>query len=199
MNGIEKITARIEAEAVADAARIAEEGAEQCRAIRAEGEEKARELYWERLREGTKASEARADMLSRAADMEARKSILACKQDIVTRAFDRAGEKLRAMTGEEYLSFLAGQAARASSTGEEELILNARDRASLGEQVAERANRLLSDAGRAARLVLSEDTGSFSGGLVLRSGSITVNCTLEALLFQAREEQAAVVAAELFG
>ena len=199
MNGIEKITARIEAEAVADAALIVEEGAEQCRAIRAEGEEKARELYWERLQEGTKASEARADMLSRAADMEARKSILACKQEILNRAFDRAEEKLRAMTGEEYIAFLAGQAARASSTGEEELILNAQDRASLGEQVVERANRLLSDAGRPAQLVLSKEPGAFSGGLILRSGSITVNCTLEALLSQAREEQAAVAAAELFG
>ena len=38
MNGIEKITARLETEAVADAARMAEEAEVQCRAIRTEGE-----------------------------------------------------------------------------------------------------------------------------------------------------------------
>ena len=43
MNGIEKITARIETDAVADAARIAEETKAQCEAIRAEGEKKAQE------------------------------------------------------------------------------------------------------------------------------------------------------------
>ena len=60
MNGIERITARIEAEAVADAARISEEGAAQCAAIRAEGEAKAQEAYWNRLKDGTKAAEDRA-------------------------------------------------------------------------------------------------------------------------------------------
>ena len=198
MNGIEKITARIEAEAVADAARISEEGAARCETVRAEGEAKAQEAYWNRLREGAKSSEARADRLAKAADMEARKSVLACKQAIVAEAFDRAEAKLRAMAGEEYVAFLAGQAARAASTGREEVILNAKDRAAVGEKTVKKANALLSGEGRTGRLVLSAETGDFSGGLILKDGNITVNCTLEALMTQAREEQAARVAAELF-
>lgn len=199
MNGIEKITARIEAEAVADAARIAEEGAARCETVRSEGEARAQEAYWRRLREGAKASEDRADRLAKAADMEARKSILACKQAIVGEAFDKAEAKLRAMTGDEYIAFLAGQASRAASTGREEVVLNAKDRASVGEKAVKKANALLSAAGRTGKLTLSAETGSFSGGLVLKDGNITVNCTLEALMGQAREEQAAIVAAELFG
>ena len=197
MNGIEKITARIEAEAVADAARISEQGAAQCEAIRAAGETKAQEAYWSRLREGTKAAEDRADRLGKAADMEARKSVLACKQEIVARAFARAEEKLRALTGEKYIDFLAGQAAAASVTGREEVILNAEDRP-LGEKTVKKANALLDKKGRTGKLVLSSETGDFSGGLLLRDGNITVNCTLEALMEQAREEQSALVAAELF-
>ena len=198
MNGLEKITARIEAEAVADAARMAEEAAAQCVAVRAEGEAKAQESYWRRVKDGTKAASDRADRLAKAADMEARKSILACKQAIVGEAFDKAEEKLRALTGDEYVDFLAGQAARAAVTGREEIVLSEKDRASVGEQTVKKANDLLRAEGKTAGLVLAAETGSFSGGLVLKDGNITVNCTLEALLGQAREEQAAAVAAELF-
>ena len=198
MNGLEKITARIEAEAVADAARMAEEAAAQCVAVRAEGEAKAQESYWRRVKDGTKAASDRADRLAKAADMEARKSILACKQAIVGEAFDKAEAKLRALTGDEYVDFLAGQAARAAVTGREEIVLSEKDRASVGEQTVKKANDLLRAEGKTAGLVLAAETGSFSGGLVLKDGNITVNCTLEALLGQAREEQAAAVAAELF-
>ena len=199
MNGIEKITARIEAEAVADAARMSEAGAAQCEAVRSAGETRAQEAYWNRLQEGAKASEDRAERLAKAADMEARKSVLACKQAIVAEAFDRAEEKLRAMAGDEYIAFLAGQAARAASTGREELVLNAKDRASVGDKTVKKANALLSSQGRTAKLILAGEAGDFSGGLILKDGNITVNCTLEALMAQAREEQAALVAAELFG
>ena len=197
MNGIDKITARIEAEAVADAAKMAEEAEVQCKAIREEGEAKAQESYWRRVREGVKAAEDRADRLAKAADMEARKSVLACKQEIVAEAFDRAEKKLRALSGEAYIDFLAGQAAKAASTGREEVVLSEKDRSERGDKVVKKANALLADGGRTAKLVLAVDAGTFSGGLVLRDGNITVNCTLEALMSQAREEQAARVAAEL--
>lgn len=198
MNGMDKITARIETEAVADAARMAEDAAAQCAAVRAEGDAKAQESYWRRIRDGAKAAEDRADRLAKAADMEARKSILACKQSIVGEAFDKAEEKLRALAGDEYVDFLAGQAARAAVTGREEIVLSEKDRASVGARVAEKANALLRAEGKDAGLVLAEEPGAFSGGLVLKDGNITVNCTLEALMAQAREEQAASVAAELF-
>ncbi len=197
MNGIEKITARIETEAVADAARMAEEAEAQCRAIRTEGEAKAQEAYWRKVREGVKAAEDRAERLSKAADMEARKSVLACKQSIVGEAFDRAEAKLRALSGEAYIDFLAGQAAKAASTGTEEILLSEKDRAAVGDKVAKKANALLAAEKRTGKLVLAADAGDFSGGLVLRDGNITVNCTLEALMAQARQEQAAMVAAEL--
>ena len=198
MNGIEKITARIEAEASADADRLAAETAARCETVRAEGEARAQEAYWRRLQEGVKAAEDRADRLAKAADMEARKSVLASKQTIVASIFDAAEAKLRALSGGEYVDFLAGQAARASSSGTEELILSAADREALGAKVLKAANERLAAAGKPAKLVLSPESGDFTRGLILRDGNITVNCTVEALMAQAREEQASAVAAELF-
>lgn len=198
MNGLEKITARIETDAVADAARIAEEAKLQCDAIRAEGEAKAQESYWRRVREGVKNAEDRASRLAKAADMEARKSVLACKQEIVAEAFRRAEQKLLALSGEEYIAFLAGLAAKASVSGREEIVLNANDRGAVGKKVASRANELLSAQGRTAQLILAPDAGDFTGGLILRDGDISVNCTVAALIAEARQTQASDVAAELF-
>ena len=198
MNGLEKITARIETDAVADAARIAEEAKAQCDAIRAEGEKKAQESYWKAIRDGAKATEDRAARLAKAADMEARKSVLACKQEIVSAAFTMAEEKLLALSGEEYVSFLASLAARAAVSGKEEIILNANDHDAVGKKVVSRANELLKSQGKPAGLTLSGTIDDFAGGLILRDGDISVNCTVAALIAQARQSQASEAAAALF-
>ncbi len=198
MNGIDKITARIETDAVADAARIAGEVKTQCETIRAEGEKKAQEGYWEKVRQGVAAAEDRVQRLAKTADMEARKSVLSFKQGIVADAFDKAEARLNAMEGDEYVSFLAALAVRASVTGTEELVLSAADKAAYGPKVVERANAALKKAGRTGSLTLSDQEGGFARGLVCRQGSVSVNCTVEALMAQAREDMASDVAAELF-
>ena len=198
MNGIEKITARIEADAQADAERITDEARAQAQAVRAEGEAKAQETYWRVLQEGKKAAEERARRLAKAADMEARKSVLNAKQQIVSDVFRRAEERLRGLGGEEYVEFVAGQAARAAVTGREEIILNAADRGAYGKNITRRANDLVSQRGLPGALTLSESTGDFSGGMLLRAGDITVNGTIEALMAQAREDLAPAAASALF-
>jgi V/A-type H+-transporting ATPase subunit E len=198
MNGIDKITARIEADAVADAARIAQEAQAQAETIRSDGDKKAQERYWQKVQEGVKATEDRASRLAKAADMEARKNILAYKQSVITEAFDRAEKRLLAMSGDEYINFLAGQAARASVTGREEIVLSQKDKKTYGSKVVSKANALLGTMGKSGKLTLAEEEGDFSGGLVLRQGNVSVNCTVAALMEQARETMASVVATELF-
>ena len=197
MNGIDKITARIETDAVADAARIAQETKAQCETIRADGEKKAQAGYWEKVQQGVAAAEDRVQRLAKTADMEARKSVLSFKQSIVAEAFDKAEARLNALEGDEYVSFLAALAARAADTGREEIVLSAADRP-LGKKVVDKANAALKAAGRTAGLTLSDTEGAFGRGLVVRQGSVSVNCTVEALMAQAREDMASDVAAELF-
>jgi len=198
MNGIEKITARIEADAEAEAARTAQEAAEQCAQLRADYEKQAQEHYWAHVKQGVKTTEDRVQRLAKAADMEARKSVLAFKQEAVAQVFDRAMQRVLSMGSAEYAEFLASKAAQASTTGSEEIILNAADRKAYGPQVVAAANRKLADAGKKSGLTLAGGTGDFQAGLILREGSISVNCTAEALVEQARSEQASEVAAVLF-
>ena len=85
-------------------------------------------------------------------------------------------------------------AARASVTGDEEIVLNARDRKAIGEKLVQAANKRLGNG----RLTLSEDCGDFAGGLILRRGSIEANCTVELLVELSQGELSAKVADVLF-
>ena len=195
MKGTEKIIAHIQADAEAQADAILAQAEQNCASIRAAWDQKAKDAYAEKIRVGVKANQDRLDSMERLAKMEGRKAILGVKQDLVAESFDRAAEQLVNLPEEQYVALLAKLAAEASVTGEEEIVLNARDRAAVGQKVVDAANAKLSGG----KLTLSADTGDFKGGLILRRGSIEVNCTAELLVELRREDMAAELARVLFG
>ena len=94
MNGIEKITGRSEADAQEQAKAIAAEAEAKCAEIRADYDKQAQDQYWARVRDGVKACEDRVQRMGRLAEMEARKSVLALKQEMVDAAFAAALDKI---------------------------------------------------------------------------------------------------------
>ena len=198
MNGIDKITAKLEAEALADVEAIKAEAAGKCDEIKKEFEKKAQDEYWKRVQAGTKDCENRVQRLASASDMEAKKAILAFKQEMVTAAFNRAVEKLCTMPKEQYVAFLAGVAAKAAESGREELIFNEKDRREVGEAAVKAANELLCSRGLDGQLTLADETREMAGGLVLRQGNIEVNCAADTLVQLERNALSSQVAEILF-
>jgi len=198
MNGIERISKRLVADAEAEIAALNAETKQRCDAIRAEYEQKAQEEYQSRMAEGVKAAETRMQRLGSAAEMEAKKAILAFKQEMVAKAFADAAAQLVNLPEEQYVKFLAGQAARAAADGTEELIFNARDARRVGGAVAEAANALLEQRGVKGALTVSGETREISGGVIVRQGNIEVNCAVETLVQLRRSELASQVAEILF-
>ena len=94
MKGTEKIIAHIQADAQAQVDAILDQARQQCKAIQNEYSKKAGELYAEKIRVGVKAVQDLADSQGRIAQMEAKKSVLALKQEMVSKSFDQAAEKL---------------------------------------------------------------------------------------------------------
>lgn len=199
MTGIEKITARILADAKAEADAIKAQSDAECAGIRAENERRAEERYEKLVSEGEKETEQRASRMERTASLEAKKGVLSAKQQSVSRAFELAKEKIAALPEADYVAFLARQAAAAALTGEETVILCEEDRDKLGEKIVKAANELISAAGKKGELKLSGEARPMSGGLVLKRGDIEVNCTVDTLLDLGRGELAAQVAEVLFG
>ena len=225
MNGIEKITARIDADTQAEIDRILGDANAQADAIGAKYRAQAEAEDADLLAKGQRAAAEREERLISAAQMEARKSLLTVKQELVERTYQRALEKLCTLPREQYVELLAAMLVRASSTGKEEVIFSPRDREDAGRAAVSRANELLAReaapelplgdgavasflnkvaanvsalAQGTAMLTLSEEARPIRGGFILRDGRIEINCAFDALIRAEREQTAGAVAKLLF-
>lgn len=194
MNGIEKITARIESDGRAETEAILREAREKADAVRAAYEAQVRENARQDAQAASAAAEQRRQRMASAAEMDARKLVLAAKQSCLDEAFALAEKKLTDLDDGKYAELLARIAVSSARTGREEIILSAGDRKRAGEQMIASAN-----AGReGAAFRLSRETREMDGGLVLKDGSVEINCAFGTLLRFLRESMAAEVAAILF-
>ena len=209
MNGIEKITGRIEADAREQASAITADAEAKCAEIRAGYDKQAQDQYWARVRDGVKTCEDRVQRMGRLAEMEARKSILALKQEMVDAAFAAALERICTIPQADYVAYLAKLAAQAATTGTEALVFNAKDQAACGQAVADAANALLAQQGKQARLTVSPgETGVGKSAVAKAIHAISnrangpfieVNCAVETIAELCRSDLAAQVAEVLFG
>lgn len=193
MNGIEKITARIETDAKAEVAEILREAEEKAAAIReqykaqAAAEAKAAEAA------GKEAAQRQTERLESAAQMEAKKRLLAAKQACLNEAFDKAQEKLLALDEGEYAQLLARMAVKAAKTGKEEILLNAKDRERVGPQVVAWANTLLAEAAAPKAAEKAGKVGGKAGAVlsaVVTGASALLQGTAQLTLSQETREMA---------
>lgn len=143
MDGIEKITAKIAADAQAEIDALMAKAEQEAAAVTADFRAKAQALKQELGAKGKKAAAEREERMASVAQLEARKAELSAKQDLLDRTFDRALEKLCSLKDKEYIDLLAKLIAEASSSGQEEIIFSQADRARVGEAAVTKANELL--------------------------------------------------------
>ena len=227
MNGIEKITQRIDQDAQAEIDKILGDARRQAVEILARYEEQARKESQEILARGEKNAAEREERLASVAQMEAKKLTLATKQEMLDKAFELALDRLVSLPDDEYVALLADLAVRAATTGREQLIFSQKDRTRVGKQVVAAANEKLAKAvspelpesladskagaildkvvsGASAllagtgMLTLSEETRPLRGGFILSDGDVEVNCAFETLVRLQRGEISGEVAKVLF-
>ena len=204
MNGIEKITGQIDADvqkeidAALDQARAQAQEIETRYASQAEAQAEAIR------RKGEQDAALRQERLVDVARLEARKTLLAAKQDMVGQAFDLALKKLLELPDQEYIALLAKLAVAASRTGREQVIFSQKDRSRYGKQAVTMANEMLAKkagpraAESAGMLTLAGESRPMAGGLILRDGRVETNCSFEVLIHLQRDALSAEVARALF-
>ena len=225
MNGIETIIQRLNTNARADTDALLDKARQEAVAITARYQAQADQEAANLAARNQRNAAEREERLVSAAQMEARKTLLTAKQEMVERAYQRALEKLRSLPQEQYVELLAALLVRASSTGREEVVFSPEDREGAGKAAVARANELLAKeaapelplgdgvvanllnkvaagvsafAQGTAMLAVSEETRDISGGFILKDGRIEVNCTFDALVRAEREQTAGEVAKLLF-
>jgi len=228
MNGLDKITARIGADAQAQADAVLAEAREKADAAAAQWADRAQKESADLLSRGEKNAAERAERLASVAQMEGRKLLLSAKQEMIGRAFDKALEQLLALPEAEYVDLLAGMCAKAAVTGREEVIFSPKDRDKVGKTVVAKANEILaknvapklpeeitgSKAGAildkvvtgasallagTGLLTVAEETRDIPGGFILADEGVEVNCAFDTLVRLARPELERQVAGVLFG
>ena len=192
MNGLERITRRIEAEAKSEIDGILDAGEAETRRIVDSWRERIDAETRALAEKNEKAAAEREERLKSAAEMDARKTILQAKQEMVDEAYALALDKLCKLPEDEKTALLSDLLVRASSTGAEEALFSEADRAA-GMKAVEKAN-----AASGKHIALSKETAPIRGGFILRDQNVEVNCAFETLVRLQRAETAGAVAKILF-
>ena len=192
MNGLERITSRIEAEAQSEINGILDAGEAETRRIVDSWRERIDAETLALAEKNEKAAAEREERLKSAAEMDARKTILQAKQEMVDEAYALALDKLCKLPEDEKTALLSDLLVRASSTGSEEAVFSEADRAA-GAKAVEKAN-----AASGKRIALSKETAPIRGGFILRDQNVEVNCAFETLVRLQKAETAGAVAKILF-
>ena len=204
MNGIEKITGQIDADVQKEIDAALDQARAQAREIEARYDSQAQTQAEAIRRKGEQDAALRQERLVDVARLEARKTLLAAKQDMVGQAFDLALKKLLELPDQEYIALLAKLAVAASRTGREQVIFSQKDRSRYGKQAVTMANDMLAKkagpraAESAGMLTLAEESRPMAGGLILRDGRVETNCSFEVLIHLQRDALSAEVARVLF-
>ena len=221
MIGLSKITDKILDDAKAEAAQRLAQADEECARISAQYREKAEK---ESALAAADAKEEATEILSRAKASEStlKKNItLKVQSDMIDRAFAVAKDELCNLGDEEKLSLLTdillsvlaseweAEQSRESIYGADEeegeriyeVMLNQKDRAKLGDALINNFKRRIvgKDFGDLpSRVSLSDSTVNIDGGLVIRVGSVELNCSIETIVERLRPSLEAKVLKILF-
>jgi V/A-type H+-transporting ATPase subunit E len=193
MNGIEKITQRIAADAQAEITQLLSQADEQAERIAEKYQQQAQRERSESRAKNEKAAQEREERLVSVAQMESRKALLAARQNQVEAAFDQALDQLCQLPREKYIAVAAELLIRAAEEGKGQVIFSQADRETVGQAVVDAAN-----AACHGTLALSPETRNGKGGFLLVNGSVEINCSFDTLVRLQRSEMAGEVAGILF-
>jgi len=142
---------------------------------------------------GVKDTSSIINKINAAAELEARKIRLAVKQQELTATLEAAMDEIADMDPKAYIAFLAN---RISETGikEGELLLNAKDRKSIGIKLIKAAI----ESQKGGKLILSAGTIDAKGGFVIKSGNIEIDSTLETIVNTLKDKIALKIVTALF-
>lgn len=183
MQGMDRIAARIAEEAQEEVRRQEENAKQQAYDILSQAKAEAEAAYEARMEESRAAAEEIRRRALSTAKLDAKKKALATKQELLGQAFAKAREKLAAMQGAAYESFLLSLI-EGSAEGGETVCFSARDEA-IAERIVKAANDRLAKRG-AAPVNNGGADGSVPDGLILKKGPVEQNLTLDAIVRAAR-------------
>lgn len=194
MNGIEKITQRLNAETQSSVDSILSEAKSKAAEVEAGAKAEAEKISAELRLRGARNAADREERLISVAQMEARKIILAAKQEMMEEAFSKALADMCGASDEVYAKTCANLLVKAAPDGTGEVIFAEAAKEGVGAKAVSMANELLSGG----KLTLSDKARPIRGGFILVKGNVEINCSYETLVRLQKSEVSGELAELLF-
>jgi V/A-type H+-transporting ATPase subunit E len=145
-----------------------------------------------------RSAEDRKQRMITMAQLEGRKEVLKTKQELIEEAFSMALEKILSLDTAAYGAFLIRLILQANPEGDEEVLLNQRDRERFGNGWIKGLNEHLTENKKKGEMRIAGEFRSIRGGAVLRRGRKEINCSFESVFGSKRNQLEAHVAGILF-
>ncbi len=196
--GADRIIQRVMDDAQARAESVKAEASEKASVIETEANEKAKRRKEHILEQARKTAAEQKSRIIGVAQLEARKKLLAAKQEMIGQAFQGALEELVSQKDQDYLSVINDLLLEMTDTGTEAVIFNELDKKKITDQFLDKVNESLVEQGKEGKLKLLDETRNIKGGFILQRRGLEINCSFESLLAIKRDELEYEVAELLF-
>ncbi|HHX25794.1 MAG TPA: hypothetical protein GX721_03905 [Firmicutes bacterium] len=191
MDALEKMKEAILQEAQLKADEIVEAATRDAEKILQEARAEAARKREQELAEAGEKAQENVRRISTLADLDARRQLLAVKEELIEEALSCAKRRLASLEPEAYKNYLKQSLFEATGDTGGDVIMSEQDRSTIGEEIVAAVNATLAKANSKGRVRLADTSGDFIGGFVLSSGKVEVNCTFDAIL--AREYEALLI------
>jgi len=199
MSGANKLKEKILAEANSQAEQTLEEARARAAQIAAKGEQDAEARKKSVLEQARVQADERRRRAQTIAGLDARKAVLAAKEELIEETFRQAVSRLQNMDSKAYEDMIFSMLLTAVQTGNEQVIVSARDKERFTPEFLDRVNRELAKQGKQGNLALAAETREIQGGFILRAGDVEINSSFDSILRMQRDRLEPEVAAILFG
>ena len=194
---VEDIIKKIDEDARSEADSLLSIAKAEADAIREKAHRQTEELRAEMMQKAEERAKEHAARIEMLASLEFRKEILREKKRLIEESLEKAENAIRDFAPNDYLSFLKKIILSEVESGNEEIIASAAHRDLLTPDFLNSINNELGAS--KGNLRLSEESGDFSGGVILRDGKKETNLTLKSLIESERDRLEPFVANILFG
>ncbi|SEF72297.1 V/A-type H+-transporting ATPase subunit E [Caloramator fervidus] len=198
MAGIDSLKERLLNDAKLKASAIENEALSKAKSILDEATNKAERIVEEFKEKAEREGKEKKERIISKAKMECRDMILKAKQEMIDNIFKLVVDKINNMDLESYRSLFKTLILNSVETGDEEIVLSQKDKDKFNQSFLYEINRELIAKGKAGNLKLSSETLNLNSGFILRRNGLEINCTIESLIRNLRDELEVELAKLLF-
>ena len=132
------------------------------------------------------------------ANLDAKKTLLSERQTIIEGVFKKALENILNMDNQKYCKYIKKIILSNIENGDETITIGKSDKERITDAFIENINKELKSKEKKGELKLDDSYVQIQGGVIIGSGDIKKNISLELLLLKAREKYEMAVNSQLF-